>query len=274
MSDFLKKQLDKISKLPTIPVIAQEILRISSDDMSSVRALEKIVEKDPAIAAKILSVANSAAFGNRLPTKTINRAIMRIGFDNVRSIALGISLITVFGNDGKKGLLDYERIFQHSASVGVLARSLSREYKLGVSDELLASGMLHDIGFLVLNRYFNESYSEVLSRHQENDYLLETEKEVLGFTHADVGMWLAEKWELPDNILDATLHHHNPSHAKRNIENVAVTHLADYLTSVNGFASTKNEQEYSFDKSVLEILSISESDLREIESSAQNVIFI
>jgi HD-like signal output (HDOD) protein len=233
MSDFLKKQLDKISKLPTIPVIAQEILRISSDDMSSVRALEKIVEKDPAIAAKILSVANSAAFGNRLPTKTINRAIMRIGFDNVRSIALGISLITVFGNDGKKGLLDYERI-----------------------------------------RYFNESYSEVLSRHQENDYLLETEKEVLGFTHADVGMWLAEKWELPDNVLDATLHHHNPSHAKRNIENVAVTHLADYLTSVNGFASTKNEQEYSFDKSVLEILSISESDLREIESSAQNVIFI
>jgi putative nucleotidyltransferase with HDIG domain len=215
MSDFLKEQCDKISKLPTIPVIAQEILRISSEDMSSVRALEKIVEKDPAISARILSVANSAAFVTRFPTRTINSAILKIGFNNVRSIALGISLITVFSNDGKKDLLNYERIFQHSASVGILARSISREYKLGMSDELLTSGMLHDIGFLVLNRYFNESYSEVLSRHQENNDILDTEKEVLGFTHADVGMWLAEKWDLPDNVLDTAKHHHTPSLAKR-----------------------------------------------------------
>jgi HD-like signal output (HDOD) protein len=96
----------------------------------------------------------------------------------------------------------------------------------------------------------------------------------MGFTHAEVGMWLAEKWELPDNVLDATQHHHTPSLAERNLENVAVKHLADYITSVNGCAAIKNKQEYTFDKSVMEMLSLTESDLREIESSAQNFNFV
>src|SRR5512139_3028347 len=96
MSDSLKQHVQQITQLPTIPVVAQEILKLVHDELTSVDKLDNIIENDPPITAKILSVANSAFFGYKTPTKNIHNAILRIGFNNVRDIALGVSLMTVF----------------------------------------------------------------------------------------------------------------------------------------------------------------------------------
>ena len=92
MNDSLKLQVEKITRLPTIPVIAQEIMALINDDLLSVNRLVKLIENDPAISSKILNVANSAFSGLAMPAKTLDNAIMRIGFDSIRNIALGISL--------------------------------------------------------------------------------------------------------------------------------------------------------------------------------------
>ena len=88
MNESLKSLVEKIKKLPTIPVVAHEILSLIRDDLVALNKLEKIVENDPAISAKIMSVANSAFYGYKTPARTLDNALMRIGFNSVKNIAL------------------------------------------------------------------------------------------------------------------------------------------------------------------------------------------
>ena len=266
MSNALKNYVKRIDKLPTIPAIAHQILNLIGDDRVSVNKIESIVENDPAISGKILSVANSAFFGTRQAIKTLDNAIMRIGFNNVKNIALGISIMTVFDEGKGPRVLDYQRIFNHSVSVGFIAKRLSDELKLGTSEEIFLNGILHDVGFLVLSRYFDDSYKDVLESINKGQTLLEAEKSVLEFDHAEMGVWLAKQWQLPNNIKDTIEFHHSPSHAKRSAKHVSVTHLADYISTKNILSPVEIDPGYPLDAGALAVLGINEEDLNDIES--------
>lgn len=265
MNESLKSLVEKIKKLPTIPVVAHEILSLIRDDLVALNKLEKIVENDPAISAKIMSVANSAFYGYKTPARTLDNALMRIGFNSVKNIALGISLLTVLGNGKDQRTLDYQRVFNHSVSVGFIAGALIREFKFDISEEIFINGILHDIGYMVLNRYFPKTYIEVLGEFEKESSLLDAEEKVLGFTHADVGHWLAEKWNLPNSVSDTILYHHKPSLAKRHRRRVALIHIADHITTKFILGPTEKDPNYPVDYSSLEVLGISVNDLRSME---------
>lgn len=270
MNDSLKQHVQKITNLPTLPATAQRILAVVDDNLSSVRKLENVIENDPPIAAKILSVANSAYWGFNSPALTLSSAILRIGFNNVKNIALGISLMTVLDGGRHRGLLDYERIFNHSVAVGFIASLISEKLKIGSSEEALISGILHDMGFLVLSRYFSDSYEGVLEALRGDKGLIDAEMEVLHFTHADIGKWLSEKWNLPDTISDTISFHHVPSLAQVNAEQVAVVHLADYITTQNILSVTRKDPRYVFDASCLDVLGMTEAECNEIEMQVRS----
>jgi len=273
MNESLKEIVKNIKNLPTLPAIAQEVLNLLNDNKLSIERLEVIIERDPAISAKILSVANSAFFGFQVTSDALGSAMMRIGFNNVKNIALAISLMTIL-DDGKRGrAFDYKKIFNHSVSVGFTARLLCKNFKLKMNDDCLMIGMLHDLGYLVLNRYFPEKYEEVLFEFEKGLPLLDAEKKVLDFTHAEMGMWFAEGWKLPDIVQDVNLFHHTPSLAKRNEKHVAAVHIADYLTSKNIISPIEKDPKYPLDSSSLEIIGVSESDLKEMEESLGGVPF-
>jgi putative nucleotidyltransferase with HDIG domain len=270
MNDSLKTYVQKIDKLPTLPVIAQEILSLVGNNLISVGKIEKVVENDPAISAKILSVANSAFFSLKVRTKTLDSAIMRIGFDNVKNIALGISLMTVL-QDGERGnVFDYKRVYNHSVTVGFLCRLLARNLKLDFADEVMMIGMLHDIGYLVLNKYFPKPYGKVYEAFHGGLPLLEAEKDVLGFDHTDIGTWLAVQWNLPGPVVDSIQFHHAPSAAKKNLKRIAVAHLADFLTTKSMLSPTDRNPEYPFDSRALELLNITEEDFQSFETEIRN----
>jgi putative nucleotidyltransferase with HDIG domain len=266
MSDSLKQYVQQITQLPTIPVVAQQILKLVHDERTSVDKLSNIIENDPPITAKILSVANSAFFGYKTITKTIHNAILRIGFTNVKDIALGVSLMTVFEEKGG-GLraFDYQRIFNHSVTVGAVAQLISKDLKLKFADEIFMNGILHDLGYLVLNKYFPETYMQVLGVFEKIKDLLGAEEAVFDFTHADIGAWLAEKWNLPEGVLDAVLYHHKPSLAIRSLDRVAVIHIADYVVSKGLFSVISENPNYPLDPAALRTLSISEDYISEVE---------
>ena len=267
MNYSLQLYVQKIKKLPTLPVIAQEILRLVNDEMTTVDALEEIVDQDPPIAAKILSVANSAFFGFKHPAVSVNDAIVRIGFNNLRNIALGISLMSVLDHEQNEHVLDYEKIYRHSVLVGSTATELSKQLGLDIASEVFVNGMLHDIGYLILNRFFPDSFASVLNEFERGTPLLEAEKVVLNFTHNDVGTWLAEKWKLPETLVDTICYHHAPSQAKTDTKHTAVTHIADYLTTKNIFKITVTDPHYPLDNYALEMLNISANDLSDLQQN-------
>jgi HD-like signal output (HDOD) protein len=269
MSNSIKHRVKNISNLPTLPVIAQQILNITNESTLSIDKLRIIVGKDPAIMAKILSVANSAFFRSTVRTTNLNDAMMRIGLNNIKNIAIGLSVLALL-SDGKK-TSDYSRLFNHSVFVGFAARSIAKNLKMSIVEDILIEGILHDVGYLVLNKYFPDIYNEILKNREYGKSVLDAEKDLIHHTHADIGFWLADKWNLPDTILDATLYHHTPSLVKRNDKHVGIVHIADYITAKNIYSPFKREPGYSLDHSSLDILTISEKDLKDIERSVCNI---
>jgi HD-like signal output (HDOD) protein len=262
--ESLRIAVQRISKLPTIPAVAQEILGLINDELAPVDKLEGVISRDPTISAKILSYANSAFFGMGQPTVTMSSAIARIGLNNVKNIALGISLITVFDSPRGGKILDYERIFKHSVAVGIIAEFIMHRVYPNSGEKLFIDGILHDMGLLVLNRYFPELYAKVIMENKAGTPLIEAEMQVMGFTHAHIGRWLADKWNLPEGIASTMLNHHTPALAKTDREKTAVIHLADYIISESFFAITKKSPGYRLDPAALEVMGLSNKDLEEL----------
>jgi putative nucleotidyltransferase with HDIG domain len=181
--------------------------------------------------------------------------------------------MTVLGDDKRKKALDYQRIFNHSITVGLVSRVICKYLKLNFEEEVMIGGILHDIGFLVLNRYFSDIYQKVLNTFKREASLLDSERKVFNFTHVDIGNWLAEKWNLPDNVTEATLYHHTPSNAKINLKHIAVIHIADYITSQHILSVTEKDPCYPFDSSSLKMLDIAEEDFKKIETEIKKGSF-
>lgn len=274
MNKSLKLHVQKITELPTLPVIAQEIMHMASNKLMAVEKLENIIHNDPAISAKILSVANSAYFGSGTPTKTLSNAIMRVGFSTVKNIALGVSLMTVMKKDKPGIFFEDQQLFNHCISVGFVSRKIAGDLKMKISEEIMVDGLLHDMGYLIINKYFTEVYSDVVSTFNKEKSLLDAEKKVLDFTHADVGGWLAEKWKLPGSVIDTILYHHSPSLASKNRRRVAIIHIADYLTTKSIAGPARSNPNYPLDRSSLEVLGMSFSDLDNLEKKVSGGIFV
>ncbi len=181
MEENFKSHLQKIEKLPTLSETAIQILNLTNDPLLSIDELKTILERDPAISAKILSVSNSAFSGFPVQTNVLGDAIMRIGFNNVKSIALGISVMTLLDNG--KSTAEYKRLFNHSVTVGLTSRVVVKNLRTGIADNILIEAMLHDLGYLVLNRYFPKIFQEILSLFENEASLLDAEKNILCCTH-------------------------------------------------------------------------------------------
>jgi putative nucleotidyltransferase with HDIG domain len=265
MEQTLKSLIEKVDKLPTLPVIAQEIMRLADNQNLSIDKLKDVVGGDPAIMVKIIGLANSAFFRVSGRTTKLDDAIMRIGLNNVKSIAVGVSVMTLL-DDGKKSS-DYSRLYNHSLSVGLTARSIARSLKMSFAEDILIEGLLHDLGYLVLNKYLPDTHRQIMEKLDHEQSILDAERNVIQNTHADVGFWLAEKWKLPDTILDTTLYHHSPSLAQRNEKHIAIVHIADYFAAKNMYSPVDRDPGYILDQSSLDVLALSDKDLKDIEHS-------
>lgn len=270
-NDLSMMFIQKITKLPTLPHVAQEIMHRLTDDMLNIEKLEEIIERDPAIAAKILSVANSPFFRSSVPVSSISTAVFRIGLNNVRNIAMGVALLTAFDDKQQGRPLDNKRVFRHSIAVGLLAKSLSRRFKLPNDSDVFSCGILHDLGFLVLNNYFADKYQPVITELGSGLPLLEAEAAVLKVSHAVVGTWLADNWNLPDAVYEAIQYHHAPT--DKNSKMVSLIHITDFMVSRNFFSVTERDPLYKLEPKALAILGLTETDLLELESEVDRDMF-
>ena len=262
MPNNIKSYIQKIENLPTLPLIAQKIMNLNDGSSLSIDKLTTIVERDPAIAAKILSFANSAFFGFRYQTTDLDNAIMRIGFNNFKNIAVGISVLSVLDDSNK--MSDYIRLFNHSTAVSLAARFVAGHIKAGIEEDILIEGLLHDLGYLVLHRYFPDIYQNIMDAFNNGMSLLDAEQNILNSSHAEIGYWLAIQWNLPDSILNTILYHHTP-HLGKNAKQLALIHIADYIVTKNICSPFEKPPNYPLDPGSLDILSISDNDLKRIE---------
>ena len=240
--ETIKEKVQSIIQLPALPTIAMEVVELVDNPKTSASRLGKLISTDQALTAKVLKIANSPFYGFPRKISTIDFAIIVLGYDALKEIVISISLVSSLQKKSD-AMFDAKGFWDHAILSGVLARRLARDLGYRVSGEVFVGGLLHDMGISVLHRYFKNEYKRIMEIIHETDLTaLEAEESVLGVTHAEVGGWLAERWNLPDHLVEAINMHHTPGRANKNKDLVALIHCADI------FAWRMSPQPMEFDK--------------------------
>ncbi len=227
----IKKITQSIIGLPTLPTVITQMIGLIDNPQTSAREVSQLIATDQALTAKILKLANSAFYGFPREIATVNHAVVVLGFETVKSLGLSVSVLERFAAGGASTSFDRQKFWEHSIACGVAARLLADKLRYRVQGEAFAAGILHDIGKLILSQYFTDEFEEILALTRDEDlYIGKAEERVLGVTHAEIGLWLAEKWNLPAKLVDAISNHHAPGRMERESELASLIHLADFLT--------------------------------------------
>jgi putative nucleotidyltransferase with HDIG domain len=175
---------------------------------TSAEDLRNAIDRDPAVAARILKVANSSLYGFARAIETLQHAITLLGFRTVRNLVMAASLRQTFKHFG----LAEKLIWEHSAIAGAVALCLAKLPGVGVDpEEAFTAGLLHDLGKIALNNGSHESYTKVIARvYNEGVSFVDAERDVFGFDHAELGACVARKWRLTECLEMTIRHHHDP----------------------------------------------------------------
>ncbi|HCY63409.1 MAG TPA: histidine kinase [Oxalobacteraceae bacterium] len=196
-----------IRDLPSLPIIVVELLNSFEQSDISMGAMANKVSQDQALSAKTLRLANSSFYGLQRKVTTIQQAITVLGFDSVRTLITAAGVIGNF-SEQKHANFDLTNFWRHAIGTALCAKELARALNLN-QDYAFISGLLHDIGVLVLVSRFPEQYSGVISYRDMHDcYRIKAEHAVLGLDHAIVGRALAEHWKFPLLIQKSIGNHH------------------------------------------------------------------
>ncbi len=226
----LEDRLSKIDDLPTLSIIANNIILITQNPKSSALEVGKAISQDQALVSKILRISNSSFYGFPQKITTIAHAVVILGFANVRNLVLTASILDVLSSESDKGYFNREEFWQHNLACGVTSKLLAKKLGIQNIDEVFIWGLLHDLGKLILDAHFNKDFTDVVQLAKEKQILIkDAEQEILGMDHAAVGGIVADKWNLHPVLIKVIRSHHNPPRAKESMRLASIVHLADVL---------------------------------------------
>ncbi len=234
-----------------LPHMVDEILEITSGKNSSAADLTAIIETDPALTTRILSIANSPYYGFVKKISTISHAVVVLGFQEIQNIALGMSVVQLFDRRGSEFT---EKLWRHSFAVGVGTRMMAKYFNLNQDGKYFVGGLLHDVGKIFLSQYLTEVFREMISamEKEENKRTYHVlEEEFFGISHAEVGGRLMDSWMFPQDISDAVRFHHEPSRIGVDSLFAACIHIADVLCTVKGITPLREHYFLTVERKIL-----------------------
>lgn len=227
----VKRITDSLISLPTLPTVIAKMLELVDNPKTSASTLSSLIMRDQVLTARILKLANSSFYAFPRQIATVKLALVVLGFENVKEMALSLSVLNQFKGENSKHF-DTSMFWQHSVSVGACTRMLARDTCYRLAGEAFVAGLLHDIGKVVLNQYLPKEFAEIQTLIFEGGWECDkAEQEILGVTHAEVGAWLAERWNLPIILVEAIRYHQHPELCPRNSELPLLVYLGDYLSA-------------------------------------------
>ena len=240
--------LEKIKDLPTLPAVYFKVNRLLQDRQASLENVSRAIEVDPAMSAKILRLVNSAFYGMRSKSSSISHAIMVMGFNTVKNAVVSVTVLDTLGFKETLQDFDIAAFWRHSIGVAVLAKQLAGESRLVPVEDAFMTGLLHDIGKIIMVRYFGDEFAKVLQKMREDRCsFADAETEVAAIDHVQIGAYLVRKWQLPENVIEAVAGHHY------HISSSASSGLVDCIVIANALANSGyriNPEDYVFETHV------------------------
>lgn len=232
---LIQSAILEISHIATLPEITLKIIRLVEDPDSTAQDLNKIISNDPALGARVLKVVNSAFYGLPGQIGSINRAIVLLGLNAVKNIAIAASLTKLFRGGQVCPNFNAKDLWTHSIAVGTATRLLAKKVNLGLPDEAFLAGLIHDLGIMVEMQARRNKFIETMEKLDASRgslTLRQAEMAVMGANHEQFGAALCKAWKFPMSFAYVTGFHHRPMElAEANRTLTALVHVADILAA-------------------------------------------
>lgn len=264
--------LNRLTELPPMPQVMFKAREIMDDPTSGFKALAEILEKDQAMATRVLRLSNSAYYGLAGKVTSVQHAAVLLGYKTVGEVVSMATTSKLLGDslDGYK--MDSGDLWRHSLAVAIASRLIAGKRHKELENDAFSAGLIHDAGKIVLNKYVLER-SDAFEKYMADDAksFLDAEKEILGFDHSEIAAEMCNVWKIPKSLGVAISFHHYPAQSKDNVL-AAIIHVADSLSLMSGIGSGVDGMLYRMDQGAQESLGLSEDDLRGIlEETVESV---
>jgi putative nucleotidyltransferase with HDIG domain len=215
--------------LPTLPGIVAKLGSLADNDKVSAQEMARVVSADQVLSAKVLRLVNSAFYGFPGRVSTVSNALILLGVNVVKSLAITSSIFEIM----EKNIVG---LWEHSMGVAVAANTISRKLKIPDAEETSTAALLHDIGKVIIKIKLQQDFDQLTALMQEkNMAMLEAEEALLETNHAEIGGWLARSWLLPEKLIEPVACHHAVEKSTAHQTKTAVVHIADILIKSTGF---------------------------------------
>jgi len=235
------------STISTIGSVVTRIIAIINDPDATAKELVEIILTDPPLAANILRLVNSAYCAPKTKIADIQQAVIFIGFEALKELALNQKVCEIFKRSMAINGYSRPRLWKHSVAVALFGKMLYRREFVQRGENAYALGLLHDLGIIIEDQFRNEQFRQSLEMASPKSCpLTDAEREMIGYDHAQVGMALSVNWNLPDDIVDGIGYHHNPLEAPEASSGIAqVLHIANHYCQQNqiGYCDAPQQDE-------------------------------
>lgn len=225
------------SEISSLKSVVSGIINIINNPKSSIKDLKEVIQIDPPLSAKVLRRANSVYYSPRNKIISITQALIFLGFDSLKEMALSQKVCDIFGKGGLIGGYSRISLWKHSNAVALLGKLIYRREFRESGENAYVAGLLHDIGIIIEDQFLQDEFKQILIKSEDEKInLSEAEQKILGYNHATLGMALVESWELPHELSTSIGHHHNPGQSSLPASRLVSTlFVADYFCQQCGF---------------------------------------
>ena len=260
--------LENVQKIPLLSPSSLKLVNMMGDTGHTLRQVTEIIEVDPALTARVLTVVNSAWFSLREQVSSVGHAITLLGDKMIVSIALALSTsklynVPLIGYESRQG-----EFWKHSLRTAIAARELAHYTNGAVNpDEAYTGGLLHDIGKSVISDFIVDGAAGITERLVDSSFndFLDAEQSIAGSDHTDVGMEMAKHWNLPEVLQEIIKYHHNPSCANDRYKPIVyVVHLGDMSAMMRGSGTGYDTMRYEIDQNYPLYINISQEELEKV----------
>lgn len=263
----------EISHIATLPEITVKVVELVEDPKSTAQDLHKVISSDPALCSRILKVVNSSFYGLPGQIGSINRAIVMLGLNAVKNIAIAASLAKLFRGGDLTPSFSARELWTHSNITAAAAKMVANSLHLGLADEAFLAGLIHDIGLMVEMQADRNKLIEVLRRVgadnkgiPANDFVA-SEMSVFEANHQDFGAGLCEKWKFPKSFAMVTGFHHRPLEVPaENRTLTALIYVADRLAADTGLGFRQDLMNTSIETDIMDFLKLTPDKLSEVRT--------
>ncbi len=201
----LKRVVQRIYDLPSFPDVIQKLQEEAESPKSTAKKMAAVMEKDQGLSAKVLKLVNSAFYSFSKPVSSLQHAITLLGYNSIRSLAMSVSVRSALNVDSD--CFNADKFWDHALGVATATRQLAELGRFPLKEDAFTAGLLHDVGILLIAKYFSEEVETIGAKVAEGTSLQTAEEEVLGVDHFVLGGWLAEQWRLPPMLQVPMLRH-------------------------------------------------------------------